>query len=256
MTLQLAGIQHHIVWESPEKNFDHLRPLIAAAADEGADLIALTEMYSNGFSMNTGVIAEPPMGPSTEFLVEQAAVTGAWVCGSVPEQPPELDLPHNCLVLASPEGDIHRYAKKHRFAFAGEDQHYTAGTDLVTVDVEGVRVSLFVCFDLRFAPDIWRLATTTDLYVVVANWPAARREHWMALLRARAIENQAYVLGVNRVGDGDGLAYSGDSRIYDPLGAVLAAGGEGEVATLRADVDPAVVADVRARFPFLADRTD
>lgn len=254
--MKVAAIQHDIVWEDPAANFEQLRRPIADAAASGARLIALTEMYSNGFSMNTGEIAEKPMGPSTEFLVAQAATTGAWVCGSVPELGPDLDLPHNCLVLAGPDGQLHRYAKKHRFAYAGEDQHYTAGTDLTTVDIEGVRTSLFVCFDLRFAPDFWRLAPDTDLYVVVANWPAARREHWMALLKARAIENQAYLLGVNRVGEGDGLAYAGDSRIFDPLGEARASGPEGEVTTLTAEVDPAVVADVRARFPFLSERTD
>lgn len=254
--MRVAALQHDIEWENPSANFERLRGAIADAAADGARLIALTEMYSHGFSMNTGEIAEQPMGPSTQFLIDQATATGAWVCGSLPEQGPGLDLPHNCLVLASPSGDVHRYAKKHRFAYAHEDQHYTAGENLTTIEVEGVRVSLFVCFDLRFAPDFWRLAPVTDLYIVVANWPAARREHWMALLKARAIENQAYVLGVNRVGEGDGIAYSGDSRIIDPLGGIVAEAPKGEVASISAGVDPAVVADVRERFPFLAERTD
>ena len=254
--MKVAAVQHRIAWEDPGANFAALVPKIDAAAEAQAQFIALTEMYSNGFSMNTSVIAEPVDGPSTAFLVEQAERTGAWICGSVPEQGAGLSLPHNCLVLAGPDGTVHRYAKKHRFAFAGEDQHYTAGSDLLTVDLHGVAVSLFVCFDLRFAPDFWHLAPRTDLYVVVANWPAARREHWMALLRARAIENQAYVLGVNRVGDGGGLHYSGDSRIIDPLGELIAEAPVDDEALLVADIDPAVVADVRTRFPFLAERTE
>jgi predicted amidohydrolase len=254
--MKVCAVQHDIEWESPEENFAALRSMVHEAAEAGARLIALTEMYSNGFSTNTESIAEPVDGPSTRFLVDSARQTGAWVCGSVPELGSGLTRPHNCLVLAGPDGNVHRYAKKHRFAYAGEDLHYTAGADTVTVDLEGVRVSLFVCFDLRFAPDFWTVARETDLYLLVANWPASRSEHWTTLLRARAIENQAYVLGVNRIGVGDGIDYSGDSRVFDPLGNQLAAGRPNEQELIFADVDPTVVADVRSRFPFLDERTD
>lgn len=254
--LRVAGIQHTIAWEQPEANFEHLRGLIAEAAEGGARLVALTEMYSNGFSMNTSAIAEPPGGPSTQFLIDQATQHSVWVCGSLPEQLPDQERPHNCLVLASPGGDVHRYRKIHRFAYAGENDHYAGGTNHVVVDVEGVRVSLFVCFDLRFAPDFWEVATQTDLYVLIANWPATRSSHWTSLLRARAIENQAYILGVNRVGAaGDGLAHSGDSRLFDPLGElIVGADADGEVVMI-GDVDPALVAQVRSDFPFLGERT-
>ena len=116
-----------------------------------------------------------------------------------------------------------------------------------------MRCSFFVCYDLRFADEFWPLAPETDCYVVPANWPRSRRSHWSALLRARAIENQAYVVGVNRVGEGGSLTYAGDSVIIDPLGDVLASAGGGEcIAT--ADVYPAHVNGLRTRFPFLADR--
>ena len=254
--MRVAALQHDIVWEDRDANLARLAPMIDRSAGDGADLIACTEMFSVGFSMNTAAVAEPVDGPSTTFLVERAAATGAWVCGSVPELRPGHERPVNCLVLAGPDGTVHRYAKIHRFGYAGEDEHYDAGGTTVTVEIAGVRLSLFVCFDLRFAPDFWRVAPATDAYLVVANWPAARRHHWMSLLTARAIENQAWVIGVNRVGDADGLAHSGDSRIVDPLGETIAAGAEGVEETIVADVDPAMVADVRARFPFLAARTD
>jgi predicted amidohydrolase len=125
----------------------------------------------------------------------------------------------------------------------------------LTVDVEGVRCSFFVCYDIRFADEFWSLARDTDCYVVPANWPASRRDHWTTLLRARAIENQAYVVGVNRVGDGGKLHYSGDSMIVDPFGVVCAQGPVDEETVLYADVDPARVAQVRAEYPFLDDRT-
>lgn len=252
--MKVAAIQHDIVWEAPEANFDRLAPRIGAAADAGARLIVLTEMFSTGFTMATQRVAEPKDGPSVSFLVEQAARTGAWVCGSLPELPgPGAERPCNTLVLAGPTGTVHRYAKIHPFSYSGEHQHYQAGDQRVTVDVDGVRVSLFVCYDLRFADEFWVLAPETDCYVVVANWPASRRAHWQALLTARAIENQAYVVGVNRVGEGGKETYCGDSRIVDPLGEVLASAAVVET-TLVAEVDPAHVAAVRQRFPFMADR--
>ena len=255
--LRVAGIQHHIAWEEPDQNFDHLRPLIDKAVGDGARLVALTEMYSNGFSMNTGEIAEPVDGPSTEFLVDQATSHGVWVCGSVPEQPEGQRLPHNCLVLAGPDGSTERYRKIHRFAYGGEDEHYEAGTERVTTMIDGVRVSLFVCFDLRFAPDFWHVAHDTDLYLLVANWPAARSTHWTTLLQARAIENQAYMLGVNRVGDAcDGLAHSGDSRLFDPFGEVLASAAADEETIITGVVDADEVARVRRDYPFLGERTE
>ena len=123
----------------------------------------------------------------------------------------------------------------------------------MTVAIDGLRVSLFVCYDLRFADDFWALAADTDLYVVPANWPAARRHHWRSLLVARAIENQAYVVGANRVGRGGTIDYAGDSCIVDPLGVVLAQAAEVET-VLVADVDPEIVAKTRAELPFMADR--
>ncbi len=221
-------------------------------------LVVLSEMYSTGFSMDTERIAEPVDGPSTRFLAEQAVAHDVWVCGSLPERPGGQALPFNRLVLAAPDGRLSRYAKIHPFTYSGEHEHFAAGTERVVVDVEGLRVGLFVCYDLRFADEFWALAPDVDMYVIPANWPASRREHWMALLVARAIENQAYVVGVNRVGDGGGLPYAGDSRIVDPLGRILAGapepGEEPAEAVLVAEADPAVVAETRRRFPFLADR--
>jgi predicted amidohydrolase len=198
-------------------------------------------------------MAEPEDGPSTGFLRSQAAALGVWLAGSLPIRPAGGGRPVNRFVLAGPGGELEHYDKLHPFSYSGEHEHYAAGHRRVTFTVEGVRVTPFVCYDLRFADEFWAEAAGTDCYVVVANWPAARRAHWQALLVARAIENQAYVVGVNRVGEGGGLSYAGDSRIVDPLGEVLAAGAGGETILL-ADVDPAVVAETRKRYPFLADR--
>ena len=252
--MKVAVVQHDIVWEDKDANFARLAPMIGSAAGTGARLVVLSETFSTGFSMRTDAIAEREGGPSSQFLVEQAAAHGVWVCGSCPEVADGAVRPRNTLVLAAPDGTTHRYRKIHRFAFGGEDRSFDAGSERVTVEVEGLRVSLFVCYDLRFADDWWALAADTDAYVCVANWPEARRAHWSALLRARAIENQAYVIASNRVGSGGKLDYAGDSAVIDPLGEALATGSRTE-ALLVADVTPERVADVRSSLPFLADRS-
>ncbi len=251
--MRIAALQSDITWEDPDANFAHLQPWIATAAASGARLLALPEMYACGFSMATESISEPVDGPSTRFLREQASKHGLWIAGSLPERRDGAAKPHNTLVLAGPGGEVHRYRKIHPFSYAGEDEHYEAGKDFVTVDVEGLRFTLFVCYDLRFTDEFWATARETDVYLVVANWPEPRRHHWRALLLARAIENQAYVVGVNRVGMGGKLRYTGDSRVIDPLGNVLAAAAEQETLLL-ADVDAAVVEETRRTLPFLCDR--
>ena len=251
--MRIAAVQHDIVWEDRAANHAALAGHVARAVDEGAELVLLSETFSTGFSMTPG-IGEPEGGSSAQWLQAQAAEHGVWVGGSCAEVAPGEQLPYNSFVLAGPDGTVHRYRKQHPFTYAGEHERYRAGSAPVTVEVGGLRISLFVCFDLRFADTFWALAPDTDLYLVPANWPAARREHWTTLLRARAIENQAYVVGVNRVGTaGDGTQHSGDSRIISPLGELLAEAGDGETVLL-ADVDPAEVARVRERFPFLQDR--
>jgi predicted amidohydrolase len=251
--MRIAGIQTDIVWEDPKANFERATQWIEAAVGAKARLIVLPEMFACGFSMNTAAIQEPVDGPSAQFLREQAKAHGVWICGSIPELGDAADKPSNTLLLAGPDGQATRYRKIHPFTYAKEDEHYRAGDEFVTVDVEGLRLTLFVCYDLRFADEFWTTARDTDAYVVVANWPTPRREHWRALLRARAIENQAYVIGVNRVGTGGKLEYSGDSAIIDPVGHVLAEATGGQTMLL-ADIDPAEVERVRARFPFMNDR--
>jgi predicted amidohydrolase len=253
--MKVAAIQHDIAWEQPADNHARLAGRIASAAADGAGLVVLAEMFPTGFSMATERVAQPVDGPSTQFLVEQARATGAWVCGSIPTQGDALDpRATNRFVLAGPQGERHHYDKLHPFTFAGEHERYRPGDATRTVEVNGVRVTPFVCYDLRFADDFWAEAAGTDLYVVVANWPAARRAHWQTLLRARAIENQAYVLGVNRVGTGDGIDYAGDSAIVDPFGVELAVADAGAEQIISAEIDPARVAEVRATYPFLRDR--
>jgi predicted amidohydrolase len=256
--MRIAAIQHDIIWNDRDANFARLAPMVAAAAAGGARLALLTETFSTGFAVDVPDLAEPEGGPSSQFLAAQAALHGIWVAGSCPEIPAHSDpadtRPANSFVVAGPDGTVHRYRKIHPFTYGGEHHHFRAGTDLVQIEIEGLRISLFVCYDLRFADEFWQLAPTTDVYLVPANWPESRRAHWMALLQARAIENQAYVVGCNRVGlGGNNLNYVGDSRIIDPLGELLATGSQGET-ILFADVTAERVAAVRDTFRFLPDR--
>lgn len=240
-----------LAWEDPAENHRRARRHLESAAGQGARLALLPEMFCTGFSMDADRIAQPAGGPSETFLRETARELSIWILASVPEagQP----RPRNMAILTGPDGSLAKYAKIHPFTFGGEDRVYSGGDRILTVSIEGVRVTPFVCYDLRF-PEPFRLAAEeTDLFALVANWPEARREHWRTLLRARAIENLAYVAGVNRAGEGGGLSYAGDSAVISPWGEVLVEGGSAE-AVLLAEVDPGIVRDARAKFPALADR--
>jgi predicted amidohydrolase len=251
--LRVAVVQHDICWESRAETTAGLEPMVARAAGAGARLVVLSEMFAVGFSMNIDLTAEDADGPTSEWLLGQAAQHKTWICGTVPIRDQGEKLPHNTFVLAGPEGQVHRYRKIHPFTYGGEREAFAAGDAVITVEVDGVRVTPFVCYDLRFADVFWEAAAGTDLYIISANWPETRRRHWTALLAARAIENQAYVVGCNRVGSGGKLTYVGDSCVISPMGDVLASAAEVET-TLLVDVDPTRVAQVRERFPFAADR--
>ncbi len=225
-----------LAWEDVAENHRRARGLLEQAAKQEARLAILPEMFSTGFET---------------FLRAAGKELGLWIIASIPET--SETRPHNMALVVSPDGSVARYAKIHPFSYGGEHLHYAPGDRVVTVAIDGVRVTPFVCYDLRFPEPFRAAAAETDLYVVVANWPELRREHWKTLLRARAIENQAYVAGVNRVGDGDGLHYAGDSAAISPLGETLAEGDERE-RVLFADVEPEKVAKLRERFPALEDR--
>ena len=256
--LRVAAVQHDIVWNDRDANFERLAPKISGAVASGAQLVLLTETFSTGFGFgDAGFESEITGGISSQFLAAQAKEHGVWVGGSCPEIPPgaaaDDQRPYNSFVLTGPDATTHRYRKIHPFTYGGEEKHFKAGGELITVEIAGLRISPLVCYDLRFADEFWQLAEATDVYLVPANWPEKRRLHWTALLQARAIENQAYVVGVNRVGEGGGLRYSGDSRIVDPLGELLATGAQTETILL-ADISADHVGEVRDHFRFLPDR--
>lgn len=246
--MRLAAIQHDIVWEDRDATLTRLAPQVERAAAGGAEFIVLTEMFATGFSMNTHRTAEPMDGPTVTWMRERAQ-EGTFLAASVPIDPGDGGLPANRLLVVGDGEVIAHYDKIHPFSHGGEDERFRSGDGPVIVTIAGVRLALTVCYDLRFAPLYWELAEQVDAYLVVASWPEARREHWRRLLRARAIENQAYVVGVNRVGDG----YQGDSAVIAPSGETLVSAAHDET-VLCADIDAAAVAAVRERYPFLLDR--
>lgn len=249
--MRVALVQLDIVWEDPDANYRRAERRVQEAAALGARLVVLPEMFPTGFSMDAGRLAQPPGGSTEAWLADTAAGLGVWILAGAPVQGEHA--PCNQALLVSPEGVLQRYTKLHPFSFAGENAAYAAGNDVVTWEIEGVRITPFICYDLRFPEPFRAVTDRTHVYVVIANWPERRRFHWQTLLRARAIENLAYVLGVNRVGDGGGLHYTGDSAAISPWGETLAGAAEQE-AVLVVDIDANVVAEARRTFPVLTDR--
>lgn len=251
--MRVALVQLDLAWEDPAENHRRADRRLREAAACGARLAVLPEMFNTGFSMDAGRLAEPPGGPTELFLREAAEGLGLWVLAGVATLPAPGARPENHAVLVGPDGSVRRYAKIHPFSFAGEHEHYAAGTAVQTWEVEGLRITPFVCYDLRF-PEVFRaVADRTDLYVVIANWPERRRAHWQALLRARAIENLAWVIGVNRCGEGGGLHYSGDSAALSPWGEVVVSAAERET-VLSLAIEPGETTSARRQFPVLSDR--
>lgn len=250
--MQITLVQYDIRWEEPAANFNHIRKLLEKRGC-WKGLIVLPEMFANGFSLHADQIKESFGGPSEAFLAElaeahQAAVAGGWVLDNPGSKPLNV-----CTIIDSSGDVLCRYAKLHPFSFAREDHHYAAGEGLFSCRHDGAVLTPFICYDLRF-PDVFSIpAAATDVYLVPANWPAARIGHWDTLLKARAIENQAFVVGVNRVGLARDLLHNGHSAIYSPTGERIAFAGESEGLTT-VDIDLTEVARVRAAFPVLQDR--
>ena len=249
--LRVAGLQMDPVWEDPQASCQRADRLLASAAADGAGLAVLPEMFATGFSMRADLLLELA-GITRAFLIEAARRHGLWICAGLVL--PGVERPRNAALFVDPDGrERFRYDKVHPFSLAGEPDHYEAGRELSTVTIDGLRLTPMICYDLRFPEPFRARAAETDGFIVLASWPAARREHWRVLLHARAVENQAYVLGVNRVGEGDGLRYAGDTMLVDPSGETLAAAAD-QAAVVAGTLSADRVAELRARFGFLADR--
>jgi predicted amidohydrolase len=253
MKLRVYACQYHIVWESPEVNRRQVRTLLEKAEPAAHSLIVLPEMFAVGFSMNTAKVAERPSGAAFKFLGEIARRWRCAVVGGVPVRQGGRNF--NEAVCFDAAGRLRtRYAKTHVFNPGGEGRHYHRGSRLRLFSWRGAKVAPFVCYDLRF-PEIFGAVRRwgAELMVVIASWPAPRDAHWQTLLRARAIENQAYVLGVNRIGTDPHSEYAGNSSVYAPNGELIAFAGSRE-GVLVADLDIVQCRTYRRTFPVFQDR--
>jgi predicted amidohydrolase len=260
-TLTVTTIQPDLQWEDKSANLRRLEEKIDGIGLH-TELVVLPEMFSTGFSMRPETFAEQMDGPTVGWMRSVAARKKVILTGSLIIE--EKGNYFNRLVWMLPNGQYGCYDKRHRFAYAGEDDHYTAGEKRLVASVKGWKILLLVCYDLRFP--VWsrqqppsaaeasaKAALEYDLIIYVANWPERRSHAWKTLLQARAIENQSYVIGVNRVGDdGNNIAHSGDSMIIDPLGETLYhAASKEEVFSIT--LDRQYLETIRQRFPFWRD---
>ncbi|MFZ5568950.1 MAG: amidohydrolase [Thermodesulfobacteriota bacterium] len=251
--LKITVIQTDLSWEDSQRNLAGIGEKLQGLGEE-THLIILPEMFATGFSMNAASIAQDMQGPAVAWLLEQAEKSKADIAGSLAVR--EKGRFFNRLIWVRPSGDILTYDKKHLFRYAGEEKVYTAGDRLLTVELNGWRIRPFICYDLRFPCWCRNWNKAYDLAVYVANWPAKRAAHWKALLPARAIENQCYVAGVNRVGtDGNGMTYSGDSAVIDPLGTTLFQKSSLE-SVQTVELSLALLREYRQHFPAWMDADD
>lgn len=249
--MKIIGCQWNLVWEDPEANYARAGELLASVSE--ADLIVLPEMFSSGFSMNVERIAEFSPSRSEEFLKATAAAKNCAVAGGLVRHE-EGEKASNELIAYSPSGgELGRYQKNRTFRYTGESEFYENGREISVWEWRGWKVATFICYDLRF-PELFRRAAArgVELIVVVASWPTVRVEHWVTLLRARAIENQAYVFGVNRCGRDPNLEFPGRSLVIDPWGEIVADAGEAD-GLVEAEIDLEKLRAWREEFPALRD---
>lgn len=247
--MKIIGLPFDIAWENPTDNV-----LCIEQKMEGleGDIIVLPEMWATGFSMNAERVAQEMEGPAVQAMQRWATQKDALVLGSLAIK--EGDDYFNRALAVFPTGEIKHYNKQHLFSYAEEGEHYTSGTSAEIFEYKGLRILMQVCYDLRFPESArYRLDRPLDLLVYMANWPARRSYAWQQLLIARAIENQAYCIGVNRVGlDGNGHYYNGPSMGIDFSGKVVSfTGAQANVISM--DLDDAALRKFRADFPFLKD---
>ena len=249
--LRITLVQTEISWCDPAENRRRLTDRLAELVGT-TDLVVLPEMFTTGFTMEPGPVAEPMGGPSMRWMQARAAALGAVVTGSLVIE--EGGFYYNRLIWMRSDGTHAAYDKRHLFAMAGEGDRYVAGRERLIVDYKGWRICPLVCYDLRFP--VWARNTDAyDLLIYTANWPSKRRAQWRTLLNARAIENQAYVVGVNRVGtDNNGYHYSGDSLVASPgeAGELYHVEQSESVDTVL--LPGADLVEIRTRLPFLTDR--
>ena len=248
--MKIALIQSSLFWENPKANQNHFEEKINAIIEK-VDLIVLPEMFSTGFSMRPEAIAEPLEGKTARWMQYIAKSKNSAITGSLVIK--ENDTYYNRLVFVFPSGEIQFYDKRHLFTLAGEDKVYTSGKNKLIVDYLGWRICPLVCYDLRF-PVFARNSEEYDVLLFVANWPKPRIQAWDILLKARAVENLCYTIGVNRIGfDGANLEYNGHSQAVDFLGNYMLEPQENEGVFI-VELNKEKLFETRNKLGFLNDK--
>jgi len=249
--LKIALIQSNLVWENPEQNRINFSNKINAISGS-VDIIILPEMFTSGFTMHPTQVAESMTGKTIRWMQQLAKQKSAAITGSLIIK--ENDAFYNRLLFVHPNGTLEYYNKIHTFTLAGEHKVYKAGSQILIIDYKGWKIKPLVCYDLRF-PVLARNIEDYDLLLYVANWPKVRVSAWDTLLKARAIENMSYCIGVNRVGlDGNNYEYSGHSAAYDVLGERLDSIPSGKETTEIVTLQKDHISKYREKLGFLNDR--
>ena len=247
--MKVSVIQQDIVWGDPERNVRHLDEVLAGVP--GSDLYVFPEMFTTGFATAEGTRVESEPAVGLQWMKRKAAETGAAFAGSIALDPGDGVLV-NRLYFVRPDGSFEYYDKRHLFTFSGEHLRFNAGDRRVIVEYKGVRIMLAVCYDLRFP--VWlRNRGDYDALLVVANWPQPRRFAWDTLLRARAIENQCFVLASNRVGEDPACVYTGGSAVIGPYGEDLEAAPDGKECVITQELNMQHLREFEGKFPVLED---
>jgi omega-amidase len=249
--LKIIGIQADLVWENPKQNITFFEEKIAPLEND-VDLIVLPEMFTTGFTMNPEKVAEKMNGFSVSWMQKIAKEKQTAICGSLVIS--DFNKFYNRFVFVHPSGEIETYNKKHSFTLAGENKVYTSGTKKIIIEYKGWKICPLICYDLRFP--VWARNTENyDLLIYIANWPVARVSAWDTLLKARAIENMSYVVGVNRTGkDANNYEYTGNSLLIDYLGNELSSLEKNEFGIVTATFVKSDQDKIRKKLGFLTDK--
>jgi predicted amidohydrolase len=251
--MKISLVQPDTVWENKTENFRKLENLVLPLYNK-TDIVVLPEMFNTGFSMNPSTLSEFPGKETFDWMKNIAEMGDFGLCGSYMVN--DNNLIYNRFVFVSPVNEAWKYDKRHLFSMAGENKFFTQGRERVTFSFRDVRIRPFICYDLRFP--VWsRNQDNVDLIIYSSNWPESRKTVWNTLLKARAIENQCFVAGVNRIGtDGNGVFYCGESMLINFYGESIVSAGSGHEGSVTGEISMNDLSEFRKKFPVQRDADD
>jgi predicted amidohydrolase len=247
--MKISVIQPDIIWEDKFRNFEKIELMLSVLKE--TDIVVLPEMFNTGFSMNPEQLNEPPGSVTFDWMINISEKGNFGICGSYIVR--EKNRYFNRWIFITPENKFRKYDKRHLFRMRNEEKSFTPGNKRITFKFRDIRICANICYDLRFP--VWsRNRNDYDLLINSANWPLSKRDVWITLLKARAIENQCFVAGANRIGsDGAGIRYCGDSMIINPKGKIIASAGRNEERSITGEISMSELSAFRKKFPVWKD---